>query len=586
MKLKLFVLFSLLPLLAIAGGKDNLITPYELHKSNYTATYHECIDWYKRADSAFETVKMLNYGITDAGFPLNAMVYSADKDFYPRSLHRRNKRIILILNAIHPGEPEGVDASMLFLRDIATQKEYAPLLTDVVLVIIPMYNIEGVLNRSSYSRANQNGPESYGFRGNGENLDLNRDFIKCDSKNARAFTQLFQDWQPDVLLDNHTSDGADYQYTLTYIANAPHGLPKDLGDYVKDKLTPGIGAMCKKQGFEMVPYVETVKETPDSGIEGFNSLPRYSNGYASLWNTISYTVETHMLKPFDQRLKATYEFMKACLREVHTDADEIGKLRAIAIEECQRPADYVLKWEEDTSRYDLIDFKGYTAGYKASEVTNGKRLYYDRQKPFTKKVRFYNYFKPVVKINKPSYYILPQAWWKVVELLQLNNIQMSRLDKDTTLSLEMYIIEDYTNPNGQKPNNGHYTHANVKLHSETQKVSFHKGDYIISTDQPGMTYILETLEPQAADSYLAWNFFDGVLQQREYYSDYVFEDLMAQYLKDHPELRTELESKKKSDTAFAANPRAQLDWTYRHSPYFEKTVMRYPVGRIMNKVKW
>src|SRR6185437_5650948 len=206
-------------------------------------------------------------------------------------------------------------------------KEWEAILKDVVVCIIPQYNIEGVINRGSYSRANQDGPESYGFRGNGENLDLNRDFIKCDSKNTRAFETLFHEWQPDVFIDNHTSDGAEYQYALTYISNMPGSLSPDLQEFLNHNLTPSINKKCTADGFEMIPYVDCLKESPDEGLAGFASTPRYSMGYTGLWNVLSYTVETHMLKPFDQRLKANYSFMKACILEVHENAEKIGLLR-------------------------------------------------------------------------------------------------------------------------------------------------------------------------------------------------------------------------------------------------------------------
>lgn len=562
---------------------DPLITPFELHKTNYSATYQECKDWYQKADATFETIKVLDYGLTDGGHPLQLAIYSADKDFSRESLHQKSKRIILIMNAIHPGEPEGVDASMLLLRDMATQKEWAAILKNIVVLIIPQYNIEGVINRSSYSRANQDGPESYGFRGNGENLDLNRDFIKCDSKNTRAFEQIFREWNPDVFIDNHTSDGADYQYTLTYISIMSGSLPPVLGDYINNNLTPAIGKRCAADGFDMIPYVETFKETPDSGITGFAATPRYSMGYAGLWNTIAYTVETHMLKPFDERLKANYAFMKACINEVYLNDNKISALRNEANSIRQNAKTCDLQLRMDTAKYDLIDFKGYEAGYKKSLLTGADRLYYDRTKPYIKKVPYYNYFKPLLQIQKPEYYIIPQACWKAVELLKLNKIIMTPLDEDTIMSVDMYYIDGYENAPGKTPSNGHYQHHNVKLHSEKQQVTFHKGDYLIITNQEGIEYIIQTLEPQADDSYFSWNFFDGFLQQREYFSDYVFEDMAFKFIEDHPEIKTEFENKKKTDLTFANNPKSQIDWVYRHSPYFEKTYMRYPVGRVMGE---
>jgi len=366
---------------AMAQSQSSLITLYELHKTNYTATYQECVDWYAKADSAFETVKVLDYGPSDAGHPMQLAVLSADKDFDHASLHAKNKRIILIMNAIHPGEPEGVDASMLLLKDLATNPSWATVLKDVVICIIPQYNIEGVLNRGSYSRANQDGPESYGFRGNGQNLDLNRDFMKCDSRNTLAFQRLFHDWNPDVFIDNHTSDGADYQHTLTYIAPIPGSLAPELESFVNQELTPEIGKYCSGKNYRMAPYVESYGETPDSGLTGFYAMPRYSMGFVALWGTIGYTVETHMLKPFDKRLEANLVFMEACILTVHKNKDQIGRLRPPQ----QIPNRCVLNNILDTSKYETIPFEGYEAGHKNSLVSGAPRLFYDRTKPWKKR---------------------------------------------------------------------------------------------------------------------------------------------------------------------------------------------------------
>ncbi|MDQ3292253.1 MAG: hypothetical protein M3Q05_13280, partial [Bacteroidota bacterium] len=196
----------------------NWLTPYEKSTGNKTATYQECIAYYQKLDKAYEALKLVEYGSTDVGKPLHVAVLSSDKDFNPVSLRKKNKRILLIQNGIHPGEPEGIDASMMLARDYLQKKEWQAYLKDVVVLFIPIYNVDGSLNRNSYSRANQEGPESYGFRGNARNLDLNRDYIKNDSRNAQTFTKIFQEWQPDVFVDTHTSNGADYQHTMTLIA--------------------------------------------------------------------------------------------------------------------------------------------------------------------------------------------------------------------------------------------------------------------------------------------------------------------------------------------------------------------------------
>lgn len=585
-----FVVIFLLSLFSAPVAED-WATPYE-KDNNHSATYQEAMAYYSRLDG-YKEIKLMEYGMTDAGEPLSLVLVSGDGDFNPASLKKKNRRIVLINNAIHAGEPEGVDASMMLVRDLVQKPELKPLLKDVVFAVIPIYNIDGVLNRGCCSRANQNGPDEYGFRGDGQNLDLNRDFIKCDSRNARAFTQLFREWDPDIFLDNHTSDGADYQYVLTYITNHTTDLPAEMSDYLYKEMVPALDRATTKDGFPLVPYVETMTDVPDSGLTGFLSPPRFSNGYVGLYNTFGFTVETHMWKPFPQRVQATYSFMKHILEIASRDKDKIGEMRKKA-RETAAPKEYVLNWELDPTRYDMIPFKGYTAKYKPSEVSGKTRLYYDRSEPYEKQIKFYNYATAGTKVKVPDAYIVPQSWWRVIELLKLNNVQMHRLinvkkeketgDHEDTLlrGVSMYYIDGFENSR-RAPYEGHYLHREIKLHEVQQDVKFQEGDYYIPTNQPAWKYIVEVLEPQAPDSYFAWNFFDAVLQQKEYYSDYIFEDMAADMLKKDPGLKKQFDDKRASDTAFSNNGEKQLDFIYQHSPYFEKTYMRYPVGRVFGK---
>lgn len=575
----LLILSFLLP---IKNAEPDLRTPYEKGNKNQTATYNQTMEYYKLLDETFTEVKMIEYGLTDAGKPLNLVVVSKSGDYDPETIRYKSLRIVLVNNAIHAGEPEGVDASMMLVRDLVQKKELSKYLDKLVFCVIPMYNIDGALNRGCCSRANQNGPEEYGFRGNGQNLDLNRDFIKCDSKNARSFTQLFREWQPDMFLDNHTSNGADYQYTLTYIANHKNALPQKLSAYLHNELIPNLQKGTEKDGFPMSPYVETLTDIPDSGLVGFVSPPRFSTGYASLYNTLSFTVETHMWKPFNKRVDATYIFMKHILDKVYMDGDKIAQLRKEANQSIFSST-HILNWTFDDKKYDWIIFKGYEAKYKPSEISGQKRLYYDRNAPYEKKIKYYNYAKAGTAVKVPDYYIIPQTWWRVIELLHLNAVEMTQLESDKLVkAANMYYIEGFDNSQ-RSPYEGHYLHTNVRLREEKQDIQFLEGDYIIKTNQPAFKYIVETLEPQAPDSYFAWNYFDGIMQQKEYFSDYIFEETAAELVRKNPELSKQLKENR-NDTAFAKNGYAQLDYVYKHSPYYEKTHKRYPVARIFGKI--
>jgi len=547
-----------------------------------SATYEETIDWYRRMAERHPELRLFERGTTDAGFPLHLAVLSAGGDFSPASLRAAGKRILLINNGIHAGEPCGVDASMLLLRDYLERKELRRYLDRVVLVIIPFYNIGGALNRGSYSRANQNGPLAYGFRGNAKNLDLNRDFIKCDSRNARTFNQLFREWQPDVFIDNHTTNGADYPYPMTLIASQSDKLDPSLAGYMEGELLPRLYRAMADGGYDMTPYVYA-RTTPDEGIAAFLDLPRYSSGYAALHHTLSFIAEAHMLKPFADRVRACYTLMDALIRAVHDDHERIAAVRAAAVEHTIRKDSFALDWRLDADLKDSLMFKGYAARYKPSAVSGQERLYYDRTAPYEKMIPYFRRYRPAVTVRKPVAYLIPQAYQEVVDRLRWNGVQVRRLTEAVALELEFYYIRDYETTG--RPYEGHYLHSGVQVEAVRLQLSFRAGDYVVFTDQPVNRYIVETLEPQGADSFFAWNFFDGILMQKEYFSSYVFEDLAAVYLAADPALRAALEQRKAEDAEFADSARAQLRFIYERSPHFEPTYNLYPVGRMVKAVE-
>lgn len=554
----------------------DFLTPYEKGNRNQTATYEETIAYFQLLDKNFETISMQEMGLTDSGEPLHIVTYNNEKDFDFEKI-QKNKAVILINNGIHPGEPDGIDATMMFFRDLALGKIKIP--KNLAIVTIPIYNIGGALNRNSFSRANQNGPESYGFRGNARNFDLNRDFLKSDTRNARSFAQIFHLTNPDIFIDNHVSNGADYQYTFTYIATNYQKLGGDLGKFWNSDMLPSLLADLKKKKIESVPYVNIHDQKPDGGFDAMMDYPRYSTGFASMFNTIGSMPETHMLKDYASRVKVTYDYMISTIEYADKNYAKIKKLRKENLQNYLPGQKYTLLWKLDPDKISSIPFLGYEGDYKASEISGKPRLFYDRSKPFNKNIPYHKEYKPSLEVIIPEAYIVPKAWWPIIELLKINNIAMTPLEKDVEFEVESYRISDYKTSSSAYE--GHYPHHSVNVIPTKKKALFKKGDFLIKTQQPGVKYLLETLEPQGNDSYFAWNFFDSVLQQKEYFSAYVFEDLAKQLLDKNPKMKAEFEKKKSEDPKFADSGEAQLDWIYRHSDYYEKSHMEYPVFRIM-----
>ncbi len=547
-------------------------TPYEKGNGNQTTTYEEMVKFYDDLDKNFESISVVEKGKDDNGEPIRVVIFNVSKT---KKFEFQNP-VILINNGIHPGEPDGIDATMMLMRDLALGKIKVPQNTKVAA--IEAYNISGMQRRGKFSRANQNGPEEHGFRGNARNFDLNRDFIKNDTENSKAFQEIFHWLKPIYFIDNHVSNGADYQYTFTYISTNKERLGNSLGTYFHQEMQPKLIQNMEKSKILNVPYVNIHGDSPDEGFPAFMDSPRYATGYTTLFNVAGTVAETHMLKPYKDRVKATYEYMRHSINFVDENYLDISKKMMEELTYYLPNKKYAIRWKLDSTKYSYIDFKGYEAGKKPSEISGKPRLFYDRNKPFTRKVKFFDTYKADKEITIPTYYVIPKSEGKIIENLKRNQIQFKELQSDSLITVESYKIVDFKTV--KNPYEGHYLHFDTQVSSELKTKKFRKGDYLVSTKQEGVKFLLETLEPEAVDSYFNWNFFDGILGQKEYFSDYVFEDTAAELLKTNKALKTALELKKASDVKFAEDGAAQLDWVYKNSEYYEGTVNQYPIYRI------
>uniref|UniRef100_UPI003517E00C M14 family metallopeptidase n=1 Tax=Xanthomarina gelatinilytica TaxID=1137281 RepID=UPI003517E00C len=549
MKKNLVLVFTCLSINFLSPqSPKEFLTVFEKSEGKETGTYSEVIRFYKNLSATYPEISMQEMGLTDSGLPLHMVVFNTDT-YFDFSEIKKSKRILLINNGIHPGEPDGIDATMMLFRDLAQGTIKMPKHT--VLVTIPIYNIGGSLNRNSGTRANQNGPKAYGFRGNARNYDLNRDFIKCDTDNAKSFAQIFHLVQPDVFIDNHVSNGADYQYTLTHLFTQHNKLGGTLGEYLNQEMMPLLEKKLADKEWDITPYVNVFNQVPEVGFSQFMDYPRYSTGYTALWNVLGMMVETHMLKPYKQRVEGTYELMISMLEIIEENHEKIALLRKSSFYNFKEGTAYPLDWQIDTTRISTLKFKGFEGKMITSEITGSQRLKYDRDKPFTKDVIYQNYFKPSIQVTVPKAYVVPQGWHDVVELLKLNQVQMKRFEKDTTLTVTSYKIAGFeTRKNAYE---GHYPHYNTTINASVENITFRKGDYYIATNQPAKRYLLETIEPQAPDSFFNWNFFDAILQQKEGFSPYVFEDTAKVMLDNNDQLRIEFQKKKENDKDFSEN---------------------------------
>lgn len=553
--------------------------PYkEEVEANRTVTYAQAIEQYHLMAGYDDRIMMSAAGMSDIGLPIHVVVVDKDGEFAPESARERGKVVLMINNGIHPGEPDGIDATLWLVQNIITTNDYDKLLDHAVIVIIPVYNIGGALMRNSTLRASQNGPEAYGFRGNGQNLDLNRDFIKCDSRNARTFSEIFTRWDPDILIDNHVSNGADYSYVMTMLATQADKLGYHQGQYLRHEMLPDLYKKMEVRSFPMCPYVNVWGTTLDKGLPGFIDGPRYSSGYAALFQTFSFVPETHMLKPYHSRVKATYAFMESMIEFISEHYIAIISSRAKARQEVADAKQMPLRWEQDQNRADTFLFRGYAYEYVTSAVSGLPRLKYYRDRPESWKLPYYAYANVSSTIDVPAAYILPQAYYHVAERLRSNGIIMHAFDRDTAITGSVYRITNVDFARG--PYEGHFIHSNVQVEKTSVKKQLLKGDFYIPTNQRAKRYLIEVLEPQGMDAFFIWNFFDGILNRKEGFSDYVFEDEAAEMLRNNPDLDTELKEAIASDPRLKESAFGQLNFIYQRSKYAEPNAMVYPVMRI------
>ncbi|WP_194851063.1 M14 family metallopeptidase [Nonlabens antarcticus] len=558
----------------IATARKEYKTPFEKGNGNQTATYEECIDFYKSLAADFGSVTIEEIGLTDFGKPLHVIHFSNSAIDWKSP--NENKVKILINNGIHPGESDGIDATMMLMRDLATGVLKVD--KNVIFSSIAIYNVGGSFNRNSSTRTNQNGPESYGFRGNARNYDLNRDFIKADSRNARAFAQVYHKIKPDIFIDNHVSNGADYQYTLTHLFTQHNRLGAAAGNYVHNSFQPALEQALESRSLDITPYVNVHNQSPDKGFSQFMDYPRYSTGYTSLWNTIGLMVETHMLKPYQDRVLGTKAIMEEVIKIGSADIKNLKKARQESFTAFQNLKYYPINFEVDKSKADTLNFKGYESLNEVSDLTGNKLTTYDRTQPYNRKTPFYNYFKAKDSIRIPEYYVVPQGRWEVIELLRLNNIIMKPLTKDSIMTVSEYSIKDYKTASSAYE--GHYPHNDVVVKETSKKAGFLQSDVLVPTAQPGIKYIIETLEPAAPDSFFKWNFFDAILQQKEGFSAYVFESTAKQMLAEDPILKKKFDSLRKVDKDFARSNNAQLNWLHERSKNYEKAFLTYPIYKL------
>lgn len=578
------ILAGLLGLAALGARATDWTTPAEATHFRNTPSYADTIGYLDRLQRAApDKLKLVTFGTTPEGRPMTAVIASGDGTFDPAAVRAAHKAVVLLQAGIHPGEIEGKDAGLMLLRDIAVAGKWPHLLDHVVLVYIPVFSVDGHENTSPYHRINQNGPERQGFRGQSQYLNLNRDYIKADAPEMRAWLKLWQRWLPDFLIDVHTTDGADYPYDLTWYTEDPHKLDPGVAAWQQALMGKTLPAYDKRGHLASIYLEFKDGRDPTKGIANFGSGPRFSTGYAALQNRPALLIETHMLKPYAVRVRAVYDLVQLLLARIDADptsllaADAVADARVIA-RAGQPDARVPLTFKLSPQSTPYI-FRGYAFTVTPSDISGAGWIHYDPGKPRTWTIPNWNTLLPDLSIAPPAAYAVPAQWTAVIDRLVAHGIAMQRLDHAVTLTAGGYQLDHPVW--GASPFEGHHMLRSVDATPATRTVTLPPGSVIVPMDQRAANVAIELLEPQAPDSLLRWGYLDAVFEAKEYGEPRVLERLARDMLARDPALATRFQQRLATDPAFAASPRERLDWFYRRSPWYAaQAVGAYPVLRL------
>ncbi|MDQ2747904.1 MAG: M14 family metallopeptidase [Acidobacteriota bacterium] len=551
-----------------------------------TPRYTETIKYARKLAKASDLITYQSFGTSGEGRDLPLLIVSEDKDFTPEKAKKSGKAIVLIQACIHAGESDGKDAGFALLRDIAITKTRADLLKNVVILFVPIYNVDGHENFNAFNRINQNGPDEMGFRATTAGLNLNRDYMKADAPETRAWLQLWNSWKPDFFIDCHVTDGADFQYNVTYEFAHFQESPAFITDWMVEHFDKNIVPKVESEGNLLTHYVEFAGREVTGGVATFIATPRFATGYTPLCSRAGLLIETHSLKPYKSRVRGTYDVLRYTIEEIGKNKASLFEAnRKADAETVERGKTYDAARQfplriDITEKSEPLAFKGIAYKIEDSEISGTKRIVYGT-KPLNITIPKFDEGKVIASVAPPLYYIVPPQWKDAIAVLEAHYIELKRTTKPVKIEVESYRFSEVKFAPASFENR---VTVSFKANPITETREFPAGSLIIPTAQENANVAIHLLEPLSPDSFVYWGFFNAIFEQKEYGEGYVLEKLAREMLAKDANLKREFEEKLKDET-FAKNPRARLTFFYERSPYYlNQRVNFYPVGRITTKI--
>ncbi len=558
----------------IVDNSNKWITPGEASGLTESPDYAATMKWLESVSLASSYVSIARIGTSEQGRLIQLVIASKDQDFSAEELSTSKKPLILIQAGIHAGEIDGKDAGMMLLRDIAFGGK-SELLDRANLLFVPILNVDGHERSSEFGRVNQRGPKVMGWRTNAQNLNLNRDYTKMETAGIQAIIKVINTYDPDLYIDIHVTDGADYQYDITYDFVAPGGYSPAIFDWMKTHFKPEINQALSSNGHIPGPllFAANDQDFKDGNI-AFSFSPRFSNSYGDIRHLPTILIENHSLKPFKQRVLGTYIFLEQSIKSVSEHFEELQK--AIASDKAQPKKELPVRFGFNENPADSIAFLGIESAKLKSLITGAEYVVWKGQ-PVTQTIPNILMDKPEAIVNLPKAYWIPAEWPEVIEKIKAHGIKFEVIKESRKLTVEQDFIANYKLSN--QPSEGRIRFQEFKTEPFQREVSYQPGSIRILADQPLGELVAILMEPESVDSYFQWGYFHSILSQTEYMETYIMEPLIAKMLSEDADLKNRFDEKMKAEPDFAKSPRSIYRWFYEKTPYFDQQWKVIPVGK-------
>lgn len=556
----------------VVAANDPWITPSEKTNLRTTPRYDETVAYLQRLVAASRELKMVSLGKSAEGRDVWMIIASRDRAFTADALRRSGKPSVFAQAGIHAGEIDGKDAGLMLLRDMTVRGTKRELLEGANFLFVPIFNTDGHERFHRFTRINQRGPEEGGWRTTSQNYNLNRDFVKADTPEMRAMLRAIDTYSPDLYIDLHVTDGADYQYDVTFGWNGPAAWSPSIGRWLDQTFRPAVTPGLQQMGHIPGPLIFT--DDPLSGVASGQTDARLSNGYGDARHIASILVENHSLKPYDQRVLGTYVFLEETLRLV---AREAASLRAANRTARELHAKTIpLSWRVPADApAEQMEVLGVESRRTLSPISGGVRVEW-LGRPVNTQAPFQQATEVASSVTRPTAYWVPASWRAVIDHLDLHGVRYERIAAPRELEVTMYRFDE---PKFAPSQFEGHVRVTANATTERRRERFPAGSVRVPTDQDLGTLAVLMLEPSSPDSLFQWGFFHSILSPTEYVEPYIIEPMAERMLAEDPKLADEFRRKVESDPAFRGDPRARLQWLYRKTPFYDERAMLYPVGR-------